>query len=355
MLPSRGRAPADVIGARHEQGPTTLAAKAVVSVTSVESTIVSEDVVWARPDGLELLARVYHPAGAPAAAPVVIDVHGGAWSTGDRTSGAPYDSALAAAGLLVIAIDFRMGPDYKHPAASADVVAAVRWVRLNATKLQADPSRIGMIGSSSGGHLAMLAGVKPHAPMHRGTPIADSSGGFAVHDDIDASVGYVIALWPVSDPAARFQYAKRAGIASLQTGTSAYYPDEAAQWDAAVPRVVTAGEAEQLPPLLVVQPGDDSNVPPDMTLDLLRAYQARGGKLDYVFYPGMPHGFARTPSASTDDLVLTMRDFIRRQYAAGVGGFSMKAVQSEPEPVPATATRSRVRTPTRNRRPAVKT
>ncbi len=283
------------------------------SVANSESRIVCEDVVWARPGGLELLACVYHPAGASAAAPAVIDVHGGAWSSGDRTSGTPYDTALAAAGLLVVAIDFRMGPDFKHPAASADVAAAVRWVRLNAAQLQADPSRIGMVGSSSGGHLAMLAGMKPNAVMHRGTPIGDSAGNYAVHDEVDASVSYVVALWPVSDPAARFRYARRAGIASLQEGTSAYFPDEAAQWDASVPRIVTAGEAERLPPLLVVQPGEDSNIPQDMTFDLLQAYQARGGKLEYAYYPGVPHGFGREPSASTDDLVLTMRDFIRRR------------------------------------------
>src|SRR5262249_30212573 len=150
-----------------------------------------------------------------------------------------------------------------------------------------------------------------------------------------------IALWPVSDPAARFRYARRASIASLQNGTNAYYPDEAAQWDASVPRMVTAGEAERLPPLLGVQPGEDSHVPEDMTFDLLHAYQARGGKLDYAYYPGMPHGFTRMPSASTDDLVLTMRDFIRRQNGVVVDVLSAKAepVQVEAEPVRANGAR----------------
>jgi acetyl esterase/lipase len=295
-------------------------------------------VVWAKPEGLELQARVYRISGGATSSPVVIDVHGGAWSAGDRTSGALYDAALAGAGQLVVAIDFRMGPDYKHPAASTDVVAAVRWVRLNASRLKADASRIGFIGSSSGGHLSMLAGVKPNARMHHGTPIADSAGQFSVHDEIDASVNYVIALWPVSDPAARFRYAKRAGIASLQNGTNAYYPDEQAQWDASVPRIVTAGEAEQLPPLLVVQPGDDSNIPQDMTFDLLRAYQARGGKFEYAFYPGLPHGFGHRPSEATEDLVLTMRDFIRRRIE--VQAASALTELAEPEPVAATAARA---------------
>ncbi|MBV9580003.1 MAG: alpha/beta hydrolase [Chloroflexi bacterium] len=272
-----------------------------------------EDVTWARPDGLDLLARVYRPVGVQHPLPVLVDVHGGAWSTGDRLSGALYDTALAQSGLLVVAIDFRMGPDFKHPAASADVAAAVRWVRLNGAHLNADPSRLGLVGSSSGGHLVMLAGLKPNAPMHTGTPIANTHGTFDVHDEIDASVAYVIGLWPVSDPAARFRYARRAGIERLQAGTNAYYPDEHAQWDASIPRIVTAGEAEALPPLLIVQPGEDSNIPQDMTFDLLKAYQARGGKLDYAYYPDVPHGFGHTPSAATDDMVRLVRDFIRRR------------------------------------------
>lgn len=286
---------------------------AMDTATAAEQPIGTEDVVYARVDGADLQARLYHPPGKANAFPAIIDVHGGAWSTGDRKQGAFYDIALAKAGILVIAIDFRQGPKFKHPAGSADVAAAVRWARLNAKDLHVDPARIGLIGSSSGGHLAMLAGVKPNAAMHRGTPILDGKGAAKVHDDIDASVSYVIGMWPVSDPAARFRYAKRAGITGLQNGTNAYFADEYARWDASIPRVVTAGEAEKLPPLLIIQPGDDSNIPQDMTFDLLKAYQSRGGKLDYAFYPGMPHAFGHRPSPAGDDLIATLKDFIRRQ------------------------------------------
>jgi acetyl esterase len=278
-----------------------------------DANVAVEDVVWARPDDVELVARIYRPLVATRRAPVLIDVHGGAWNVGDRTAGALHATALACNGQLVVAIDFRMAPHFKHPAASADVAASVRWVRLNADRLDADPQRIGLIGHSSGGHLSMLAGIKPNAPMHRGTRIVDSQGTAVQHDDIDASVAYVIGLWPVSDPAARFRYATNAGIVRLQQATNNYFVDEAAQWDASIQRIVTAGEAEQLPPLLIVQAGADSNIPQDMTFDLLRAYQARGGSIEYVFYPAMPHGFGHRPSTATDDMVLLGGDFIRRK------------------------------------------
>src|SRR5690606_31436522 len=152
------------------------------------------ETVWARPDGLELMARIFRPAGFQEGQsyPVIVDVHGGAWSAGARDNGVVYDRALAAEGYLVVAIDFRDGPEFQHPSASADVAAAVRWVRLNAEGIGADPERIGLIGSSSGAHLALLAGMLPNADAHKGTPIVDMQGQATSRDDIDASVDYVV-------------------------------------------------------------------------------------------------------------------------------------------------------------------
>lgn len=281
------------------------------------SGLEAADVVWARPEGVELLARIYrHPDTPSAPVPVLIDVHGGAWGAYDRTSGAHYAQGLTRPDLTVISIDFRQSPDFQHPAGSADVAAAVRWVRINAKALNADPDRIGLIGSSSGGHLALLAALRPQHPSHLGTPIADASGAFAAHDDLSANVDYVVAMWPVSDPAARYRYAQRSGQDRLVELTERYFPSEDAMWDASIPRIVTAGEAETLPPILVVQPGMDSNIPQDMTFDLLHAWQARGGKLDYVFYPGEPHAFGHRQSEATKDLIATIADFIARQNAA---------------------------------------
>src|SRR6267142_1318341 len=129
------------------------------------------DAPFARPEGKELLARIYRPRGeteAPLAA--LVDVHGGAWSRNDRLSGAVHGRALAASGLVVVSLDFRQGSEAKHPAASADVAAGLRYVRAHARRLGVDPRRIGIVGSSSGAQLALLAGLKPGAPEHAGTP-----------------------------------------------------------------------------------------------------------------------------------------------------------------------------------------
>lgn len=278
-----------------------------------EERVREEERVWARHGDLALMARVYRPPeGRTGPFPAIVDVHGGAWSTGDRNGGVLYDRALALAGFVVVAIDFRQGPDFRHPAASADVAGAVRWARLNAAALEADAARIGLVGSSSGGHLAMLAGLKPDAAEHRGVPVTGEDGAAAAHDEISAAVSYVVALWPVSDPAARYRYARRARIEGLMKGGEAYFGDEAAMWDASIPRIVTAGEAKVLPPLLVVQPGEDSNIPQEMTFDLMRAWQARGGRLDYAYFPGMPHAFGHRPGEATSEMVAIVTAFATR-------------------------------------------
>lgn len=292
---------------------TPSAAQDPAASSTAMSEVTVTDTLWAKPAGAELRARTYRHSDTPETpVPVLIDVHGGAWGAYDRTAGAHYAERLASPDLLVISIDFRQSPDFQHPAGSADVAAAIRWVRLNAEALDADPDRIGLIGSSSGGHLALLAALRPNDDGHLGTPIADSAGAFVAHDNIPAEVDYVIAMWPVSDPAARYRYAQRSGMDRLVELTDRYFADEAAMWDASIPRIVTAGEAADLPPILVIQPGMDSNIPQDMTFDLMRAWQARGGQLDYAFYPGQPHAFGHRPSAATTEMIETIAAFIAR-------------------------------------------
>ena len=163
--------------------------------------------------------------------------------------------------------------------------------------------KIALMGSSSGGHLAMLAGTCPNVAAHiDGSPE-------------DAAVDCVAALWPVSDPFYRYRYAKRAGLKPLVAATESYYGTEDAMRAASVPRLIVAGEAQHLPPLLIVQPGEDSNVPIEMTFDLVRAYQSRGGRVDYAYFPEQPHGFGHRPSSATSEMITLIDDFVRRAAA----------------------------------------
>jgi acetyl esterase len=291
---------------------------AVTPDPAVEET----KIVWAKAGNADLAATIYRPK-TSALLPILVDIHGGAWSSGSHESDRLYCLELAKSGLLVVSVDFRQAPQFQHPAGSADVAAAVRFARMNSKMLNGDPSKIGLIGSSSGGHLALLAALRHDAADHKGTPISNApfsnqtgnrtGVAFAPHDDVSAEVNYVIAMWPVSDPAARYRYAQRANIEALKRGGESYFKDEAGMWEASIPRIVTSGEAKKLPPILVVQPGNDGNIPQEMTFDLMHAWQARGGKLDYSFYPGQAHAFGHRASEATTDMIGTIAAFIKRQ------------------------------------------
>jgi len=281
------------------------------------------DVPFARPEGKELQARVYRPKGEPEAPlPALVDVHGGAWSRNDRTSGAHHGRALAASGLLVASLDFRQGGEHKHPAGSADVAAGLRWVRAHAGRLGADPRRVGIVGSSSGGQLALLAGVKPGVPEFAGTPIVLPDGSLDTTAG-DESVAFVLTLYPVVDPLARYRYvvgrqddgsgfdAKR-----LIAAHHGYFTNEAAMADASVTRVVTAHEARALPPVWLAQPELDDNVPTAIPDAFVRAYHQAGGTVERVHFPGAKHGFIQQPSADSDKAIALMREFIGQRFSA---------------------------------------
>src|SRR5262245_5458689 len=283
------------------------------------------DVPFARPDGKELLARIYRPKGEaslPLAA--LVDEHGGAWSRGDRTTGALHCRALAASGLVVISLDFRQGPDHHHPAAIADVAAGVRYARAHASRLGIDSRWLGLLGSSSGGQLALLVAVKPGANDHAGVPIV-RPGGSLDSAAGDESVAFAIALYPVADPLARYRYAlSREHEAPSPTGFDAkrlvaahqgYFPDEPSMAAASVTRVVGTGEARALPPVWVAQPGLDDNVPAEITEALVSAYTRAGGHIERVHFPGARHTFIQQASPDTDKCIALVREFIGRQLA----------------------------------------
>ncbi|MGI1679716.1 MAG: alpha/beta hydrolase [Cellvibrionaceae bacterium] len=277
--------------------------------------IIEKDFIYATIGDLELFARSYRPkTGNQLHA--VVEVHGGAWNLYDRTAGELYNRALASAGLYVMAIDFRQGPNFKHPLGSRDASAAIRYLKLHSKRLKINPNTIGIAGSSSGGHLALLTGLMPDEKQHLGTPIVQLDKSLKNSDGISAAVNYIIALWPVSNPTYRFAYAKQIGRETLVKAHLNYFGNEASMEDANVVRVLEAIKNKSftvLPPVLIVQPGDDTNIPREMTQSLVDAYQNANGSVDYAFFPKQPHAFAHRPSEATNECIELMINFIRRQ------------------------------------------
>ena len=151
-----------------------------------------------------LLARLHVPRG-PGPFPLLVECHGGAWCANDRFAEHLRHEAMASHGVVSMAIDFRSGDEATYPASLQDINYAVRWAKLHAADLKTRPASVGLSGMSSGGHLAMLAAMRPHDPRYAAIPLPTDAFPH------DAAVRYVVLSWPVINPLSRYRYAKRVG------------------------------------------------------------------------------------------------------------------------------------------------
>jgi len=111
-------------------------------------------------NGVNVPVRVYHPhtAQTQKSLPALVYIHGGGWTIGDLdTHDVLCRSLCLQAGVVVVSVDYRMGPEHKFPAAYDDTVAAFNWTVANASALGVDANRIAIGGDSAGGNLSAAA------------------------------------------------------------------------------------------------------------------------------------------------------------------------------------------------------
>jgi len=112
-------------------------------------------IVFAKGDDYEVKCDIYQPK-SDEPRPVMLAIHGGAWTTGTKFAMLRHARILANRGYVVMSINYRLAPDHKWPAQIHDCKHAVRWIREHADKYNADPDRVYAYGYSAGGHLAAL-------------------------------------------------------------------------------------------------------------------------------------------------------------------------------------------------------
>jgi acetyl esterase len=272
--------------------------------THVEFEVEVKDVEYQQQAGKAWLARVYRPVGA-GPFPTLVDVHGGAWNNGDRTNDTQMNQALAASGVLTVAIDFRQPPEAGYPASVCDLNLAIRWLKVHAGEL-GGTARVGALGVSSGGHLVLLAGLRPRDARYSALPLAG-------HPEVDASLAYVVACWPVSDPLYRFQVAQKAGNASIVKAHEAYWGTEAAMSEGSPPLILERGESVELPPTLVIQRTVDTAHPLEMQQRLVEWYRKRGGQIEMPLYENLPSPFKLTAELpDSQRAVDAIEDFVKQ-------------------------------------------
>src|SRR5581483_1621110 len=130
-----------------------------------------------------------HDLPADGRAPVLVQVHGGAWEMGDKRGQAePLMGYLAERGWVCVTLNYRLAPANRWPAMIVDVKRAIAWIRENIATYGGDPAFVAITGGSAGGHLAALAALSANDP--------DFQPGF---EDADTTLTAAVPMYGVFD------------------------------------------------------------------------------------------------------------------------------------------------------------
>jgi acetyl esterase len=255
--------------------------------------------------GRMLMARIYQPKG-PGPFPTVLDLHGGAWNQKNRLAEEPMDRALAASGLLVVAVDLTLAPEAPYPACVQDANFAVRWLKANAATWNGDSSRIGVYASSSGGHVAELLAMRPRDARYNSIPLASAP-------DVDATVAYVAMRSPISSTFARYENAERRGNQNMMKNNKVFFNPWETIHESNPQEILERGEKVTLVPLLVMQGALDDNMLPEVQEKFVSTYKAAGGACDYQLFANSVHEWVAQPGPQTDKAREMVKQFIAGQ------------------------------------------
>jgi acetyl esterase len=284
-------------GAVYARTPYDPAAKFDITVSEVEFR--------RNRAGRMLMARIYRPADA-GPFPTVLDLHGGAWNTKDRHAEEPMDRALAASGLLVVAIDLTLAPEAPYPACVQDANYGVRWLKWKTASWGGEASTIGVYGSSSGGHVAELLAMRPRDTRYNAIPLPDAPA-------VDATVAYVAMRSPISDPLARFQNAERLKRDSMIKNNTTFFVPWETIHEANPQLILERHESVTLVPMLIMQGALDDNVLPSVQDKFAATYKAAGGDCQYELFEGCEHEWVAKSGPQTDRAREMVKAFIARQ------------------------------------------
>ncbi|MGH9228835.1 MAG: alpha/beta hydrolase fold domain-containing protein [Acidimicrobiales bacterium] len=250
---------------------------------------------------------------ADAGAPVLLQVHGGAWMLGEKRGQAhPLMAHLAERGWVCVTINYRLSPGARWPDHIVDVKRALAWTKANIAEHGGDPSFVVITGGSAGGHLAALAALTP-GPSGRFQP------GF---EDAETSVVAAVPFYGVYDFTNRDGTAGRALVPFLerQVMRSALVDDRAV-WDEASPMSHVRPDA---PPFFVLHGSNDVLVPVELARSFVRRLRtASRSPVVYAELPRAQHAFDVLPSVRVHHTVRAVERFlavVRSEHGGATSG-----------------------------------
>lgn len=227
-----------------------------------ESIEVWKDIVYKQVDSTQLQLDIYKLKSLKKAAPVLIFIHGGAWSKGKRSDYLPYLLDYAEKGFVTATVSYRLSGVAHFPAAVHDVKNAVHWIRSHAFEYNINPEKIALIGGSAGGHLAMMVAYSEEKENEK--------------------VNAIVNIYGPSDLST--SYARERDECLKFLGKS--YLEAPGLYEAASPRTYISNDD---PPTLIFHGTIDALVPVSQSDSLHQWLNQAGVPNDYHRLKGWPH------------------------------------------------------------------
>jgi acetyl esterase/lipase len=242
------------------------------------------NIVYTSASGFPQRLDLFQPALSPFTLPVfsshrrpgIVMVHGGGWSGGDKSAYTALGRYYAALGYVCVSINYRLAPLHVWPAQIDDTQAAVRWMRKNSRALGVDPSRIGAVGASAGGHLVLFLGE------------TDTFNDFdPLLSGYSSRVQAVVDYFGPTDMTNPIEWASNIWLLIQNLVGQTWLPGSAAYRAVSPLYYVTPDDA----PTVVFHGTADNVVPVAQSQRIVAAMQSSLVPVAYYQFPGEGHGF----------------------------------------------------------------
>lgn len=237
-------------------------------------------------------------------APVLLQIHGGAWVMGHKAQQAlPLMSHMAELGWVVVSINYRLSPADAWPAHIQDVMRAIAWIKANIADHGGDPEFIAVTGGSAGGHLSSLAALSANDPRFQ--------PGF---EDADTTVQAAVPVYGQYDNTNRSGASNPTTLEFLaEKVLRTTFDDDLENWEAGSPICRVHADA---PPMFVIHGTNDAFLPVEQARAFVDA--ARAASTNPVIFAELPyaeHGFDGFRTVRVHHMVHAIERFLTHVHA----------------------------------------
>jgi acetyl esterase/lipase len=282
---------------------------------------ITRDLRYAPGAGRRHLLDVYAPAqGALTPAPVLLQIHGGGWFTGDKSYQAiPLLLHLARCGWVCVTANYRLSPRATFPDHLIDNKLALRWIREHIAEHGGDPDYVVVTGGSAGGHLAALLALTPNAPEYQ--------PGF---EHVDTRVRACVPLYGVYDLTDRLQHQRHNGLRRLVSWLvlKKRYDRDPDAFDRASPMSHVGPHA---PPFFVIHGTHDNMASIEDARAFVALLRERSpGPVLFAEIAGAHHAFELFHSPRSVRVVHAVTRFLQTLHATHAAADPVASLPSEP-------------------------